>query len=144
MDNRALRGRADELLGELDRMRGGMATLQQKLQTITATAKSDDGFITAVVGPRGQLIRLDIDARVYRRPDSRQLAQSITKAIQAASADAMQQVTDACKPFMAESDVQAHLAFDLQGMTHKLDSELGLLTEDQDRRDADRPGGERR
>ncbi|MEU7870734.1 YbaB/EbfC family nucleoid-associated protein [Dactylosporangium sp. NPDC049140] len=130
MDNRALRARADELMGELERVRGGMGTLQQKLQAITATAKSDDGFITAVVGPRGQLIRLDIDARIYRRPDSRQLAQSITKTIQAASADAMKQVTDACKPFMAESDVQAHLAFDLQGMTHKLDSELGLLAVD--------------
>ncbi|WP_433083599.1 YbaB/EbfC family nucleoid-associated protein [Dactylosporangium sp. CA-052675] len=132
MDNRALRARADELAGELERMRSGMGTLQQKLQAITATAKSDDGFITAVVGPRGQLIRLDIDARVYRRPDSRQLAQSITKTIQAASADAMRQVTEACKPFMAESTVQAHLEFDLQGMTHKLDSELGLLAADMD------------
>ena len=130
MDNRALRARAEELLGEFERVRGGMGALQQKLQSITATAKSDDGFITAVVGPRGQLIRLDIDARVYRRPDSRQLAQSITKTIQAASADAMQQVANACKPLMAESDVQAHLAFDLQGMTHKLDSELGLLEAD--------------
>nr|BFE63219.1 hypothetical protein GCM10020063_077450 [Dactylosporangium thailandense] len=132
MDNRALRARADELAGELERMRSGMGTLQQKLQSITATAKSDDGFITAVVGPRGQLIRLDIDARVYRRPDSRQLAQSITKTIQAASADAMRQVTEACKPFMAESTVQSHLEFDLQGMTHKLDSELGLLAADMD------------
>ncbi|WP_432985975.1 YbaB/EbfC family nucleoid-associated protein [Dactylosporangium sp. CA-233914] len=134
MDNRALQARADELLGELDRLRGGMKTLQQQLQSITATAKSDDGFITAVVGPRGQLIRLDIDARVYRRPDSRQLASSIMKTIQAATQDAMQQVTEACKPYMPEADIQAHLSFDLEGMTHKLDSELGLLDVEKEKR----------
>ncbi|GAA2345597.1 YbaB/EbfC family nucleoid-associated protein [Dactylosporangium sp. NPDC051485] len=127
MDNRALRARADELLGDLDRLRGGMKTLQQQLRSITATAKSDDGFITAVVGPRGQLIRLDIDARIYRRPDSRQLATSITRTIQTAAADAMRQVQEACKPYMPEADIQAHLEFDLDGMRHKLDSELGLL-----------------
>jgi DNA-binding protein YbaB len=134
LDNRALRARADELLGDLDRLRGGMQTLQQKLHQITATAKSDDGFITAVVGPRGQLIRLDIDARIYRRPDSRQLATSITKTIQAATADAMQQVADACKPYMPEADIQAHLELDLDGMRHKLDSELGLLDLDKEKR----------
>ncbi|WP_433215096.1 YbaB/EbfC family nucleoid-associated protein [Dactylosporangium sp. CS-047395] len=134
MDNRALRARADELLGELERMRGGMGALQQRLQAITATATSDDGLITAVVGPRGQLVRLDIDPRVYRRPDSRQLAQSITSTIQAAAAEAMAQVSAACRPFLAESDVQAHLAFDLQGMTHRLDAELGLLAEDKEKR----------
>jgi DNA-binding protein YbaB len=132
LDNRALRARADELMGELDRLRGGMATLQHRLRTITATAKSDDGFITAVVGPRGQLIRLDIDARIYRRPDSRQLAQSITSTIQAATADAMKQVTEACKPFMTDADIHAHLEFDLEGMGHRMDSELGLLDLDKE------------
>ncbi|WP_432835353.1 YbaB/EbfC family nucleoid-associated protein [Dactylosporangium sp. CA-092794] len=134
MDNRALRARADELLGDLDRLRGGMQTLQQQLRSITATAKSDDGFITAIVGPRGQLIRLDIDPRIYRRPDSRQLATAITATIQAAAADAMRQVTEACKPYMPEADIQAHLEMDLDGMRHRLDSELGLLDVEKEKR----------
>jgi len=127
MDNRALQARADELMGELDRLRDGMQTMQAQLRTITATAKSDDGFVTAVVGPRGQLIKLDIDPRIYRRPDSRQLAASIMKTIQAATADAMAKVTEVCKPYMPEADIQAHLAMDIDGMRHKLDSELDLL-----------------
>jgi hypothetical protein len=89
-------------MGELDRLRGGMKTLQEKLRSITATAKSD----------------------------SRQLAQSITSTIQAATADAMKQVTEACKPYMPEAEIQAHLEFDLDGMQHRLDSELGLLEVD--------------
>jgi DNA-binding protein YbaB len=127
MDNRALRARADELMGELDRLRGGMQTMQEQLRSITATAKSDDGFITAVVGPRGQLVKLEIDPRIYRRPDSRQLATSIMKTIQAATADAMAKVAEVCKPYMPEADIQAHLQFDVDGMRHKLDSELDFL-----------------
>ncbi|GAA0726705.1 YbaB/EbfC family nucleoid-associated protein [Dactylosporangium roseum] len=126
MDNRALRARADELLGELDRIRLGMNDLGQQLRQITAIAKSDDGFITAVVGPRGQLIRLDIDPRVYRRPDSRQLAISITKTIQAATQDAMDKVAEACKPYLPDDQVQAHLQFDTEGMSRRLDAELDL------------------
>src|SRR5262245_52256862 len=100
MDNRALRARADELLGELDRLRLGMSDLGRQLRQITATAKSDDGFISATVGPRGQLIKLDIDPRIYRRPDSKQLAAAITKTIQSATSEAMAKVTEACKPYL--------------------------------------------
>jgi DNA-binding protein YbaB len=127
MDNRALRARADELMGELNRLRSGMGELQQKLRAITATAKSEDGYVTAVVGPRGQLVRLDLDPRIYRRPDSRQLAAAITDTIKRAAADAMAQVSAACKPFMPDEELQAHLQFDFEGMNRRLDSELDSL-----------------
>ena len=41
VDNRTLRARADELMGELERLRAGMGDLQKKLRQITATAKSE-------------------------------------------------------------------------------------------------------
>jgi DNA-binding protein YbaB len=126
-DNRVLKARAEELMGEFNRMRTGMGELQQKLRQITATAKSDDGYVTAVVGPRGQLVRLELDPRIYRRPDSKQLATTISDTIKRAAADAMAQVSEACKPFIPEEELQAHLQFDVDGMRRRLDSELEFL-----------------
>jgi DNA-binding protein YbaB len=114
-------------MGEFNRMRTGMGELQQKLRQITATAKSDDGYVTAVVGPRGQLVRLELDPRIYRRPDSKQLATTISDTIKRAAADAMAQVSEACKPFIPEEELQAHLQFDVDGMRRRLDSELEFL-----------------
>jgi DNA-binding protein YbaB len=114
-------------MGEFDRLRTGMGELQQKLRQITATAKSDDGYVKATVGPRGQLVRLELDPRIYRRPDSKQLAATITQTINRATADAMAQVSEACKPYLPEEELQAHLQFDVDGMRRRLDSELEFL-----------------
>lgn len=125
MDNASLRGRAEELLGELNRLRGGLSDLQGKLREVRATATSDDGLVTATVGPRGQLISVELDPRLYRRPDSKQLAATISKTVQAAQAKAQEQVRALCRPFIPDPDVQAHLDFDFAGMTRRLDHELG-------------------
>lgn len=127
MDNRALRARADELMGELNRLRTGMGDLQQRLRQITATTTSPDGLVKAVVGPRGDLIRLEIDPRIYRKPDSKQLATTITETIHQAAADAAAQVTEACKPYMGSDELQAHLNFDFDGVRRRLDSELDFI-----------------
>jgi DNA-binding protein YbaB len=124
VDNAALRARADELLGELNRLRTGMQDLQQKLRQVQASVTSDDGLVTATVGPRGQLVRLELDPRLYRRPDSKQLATTITETIQRAAAQAQAQVTAACRPYMPDAEVQAHLDLDFGGMMRRLDHEL--------------------
>lgn len=137
MDNAALRARADELLGELNRLRSGLSGLQARLRAVNASVTSDDGMVTATVGPRGQLVSLEIDPRIYRRPDSRLLAQTITQTVQAAAARAQEQVMAACRPYFPDAEVQAHLDFDFDGMMRRLDHELG----DPDARGA--PGGTR-
>lgn len=125
MDNASLRARADELLGELNRLRGGLSDLQSKLREVRATVTSDDGLVTVTVGPRGQVVSVELDPRLYRRPDSRLLAATITKTAQAAQAKAQEQVRALCRPFIPDADVQAHLDFDFAGMTRRLDDELG-------------------
>ncbi len=127
MDNRALRARADELMGELNRLRSGMGELQQKIRQITATARSEDGYVTVVVGPRGEILRLDLDPRIYRRPDSKQLAKTITETIQKAAADATAQLSEACRAFIPDEELRAHLQFDVEGMRRRLDSELDFM-----------------
>jgi len=124
VDNSALRARADELLGELNRLRSGMNDLQRKLREINATVTSQDGIVTATVGPRGQLVRLELDPKLYRQPDSKRLAATITETIQRAAAQVQDQVTAACRPYMPDAEVQAHLDLDFGGMMRRLDHEL--------------------
>jgi DNA-binding protein YbaB len=124
LDNAAMRNRADELLGELNRLRSGLQDLQQRLRAANATVTSEDGLVTATVGPRGQLVSLELDPRIYRRPDSKHLASTITQTVQKAAAKVQEQVMAACRPYMPDSEVQAHLDYDFGGMMRRLDHEL--------------------
>jgi len=76
---------------QLERAMGGLEATQRKMLHITATAWSDDRLIKAVVGPRGQLVDLEIDPRVYRKPNSKQLAATIVRTVRKAVEDAMRQ-----------------------------------------------------
>lgn len=80
----ALRG----VLDDLQRTMENVAETRQEMLEITGTAWSDDRLIKVVVGPRGQLIELEIDPRVYRTPNSKALAASILSTTRAAVEDA--------------------------------------------------------
>src|SRR3954468_2148129 len=79
--NSALRERFNEVYGQYERLRAGLDELQQRLAEYSATARSDDGHVTATVGPRGQLIKLELDPRVYRDHDAAGLARKITATV---------------------------------------------------------------
>jgi DNA-binding protein YbaB len=85
--NRALRARFDEIYGEYERLRSGLHDLQQRLAALRVTEKSSDGQVSATVGPRGQLVRLQLDARIAR-DDVDALATKITATVQAAARSA--------------------------------------------------------
>ncbi len=86
--NRALRARFDEVYGQYERLRSGLDELQERLARFQATATSDDGYVTATVGPRGQLVKLDLDRRIYRDNDPEGLAAKITRTVQKATESA--------------------------------------------------------
>lgn len=80
------------LYGAFDDMRkaiGGLEDTQRKILKITGVAWSEDRMIKAVVGPRGQLIDLEIDPRVYRKPNSKALSATILATVRLAVDDAM-------------------------------------------------------
>lgn len=79
-DSAALQG----LMAEFDKTLAGLPEAQERLMSLTGVAWSDDGLVKAVVGPRGQLIDLDIDPRVFRKPDAQALKASIMRATLAA------------------------------------------------------------
>lgn len=124
MDVHGLRARADELMAQFDRMRSGVGDLQQQLRAVSATVTSDDGLVTVTVGPRGQVTKVDIDPRVYRRPDAAQLSTTVTETIRAATAQAMTEVERICRPLVPDAQFQAHMDFDLEGIFRQLDTDL--------------------
>ncbi|MFC7548809.1 YbaB/EbfC family nucleoid-associated protein [Plantactinospora sp. GCM10030261] len=88
----------------LDELKGAMANMgetQRKMLEVTGTGWSPDRMIKAVVGPRGQLVELEIDPRVYRTPNSKALAASILSTVRAAVDDATEktkEIMDATLP----------------------------------------------
>jgi DNA-binding protein YbaB len=125
--NRLLKERAAELMGELERLRAGLDELRQKLLSISVTVTSDDGMVTATVGPRGQLQRLELDPRIYRRPDARALADTIVTTVQRAAAQAQARVEAAVKPYVPPEELRGHLNFDLTASMRRMEQELGGL-----------------
>jgi len=75
-------------VGDLRRTMTDMTQTQRELATVTGTAWSPDRLVKAVVGPRGQLVDLDIDPRVFRTPNSKALSAAILTTVRAAVEDA--------------------------------------------------------
>jgi DNA-binding protein YbaB len=72
------------VLDELNKALKEVPDTQRRLMSLTGVAWSGDGMVKAEVGPRGQLIDLEIDQRVFRRPDAHALKSSIMEAVAAA------------------------------------------------------------
>jgi DNA-binding protein YbaB len=119
-----MQARVDELMSDFERLRAGAGELQQKLQALSAEAKSPDGYVVAKVGPRGQLTSLELDPRIYRQPDSKVLAATITATIQRATDEVTNRIAELCEPYVPEAEVRSHLNFDLDSLFHRTDSEL--------------------
>jgi DNA-binding protein YbaB len=89
------------MVNELRRTMGSVSETHKTMARITAVAWSDDRLVKATVGPRGQLVDLEIDPRVYRNPNSKALAATILATVRKASDEAMaktQEVVQAAMP----------------------------------------------
>lgn len=108
-DIAGLRAVAEGLEGSFREMLEKGPQIQAEARRIQVTEVSDDGLISVTVGVRGDLIRLDIDPRIYRRPDTRALADSITETIHAASARAQEQMIEAFAPIIPREQIELHM-----------------------------------
>jgi DNA-binding protein YbaB len=80
------------MMDSLKKATSGISELQQRSRAITGEAWSDDGYVRALVGPRGQLLELELDPRVFRKPDSKALAALIVATQRNATHDALAKV----------------------------------------------------
>lgn len=80
---------------ERERMVRAVRSVQRELAAVEATAETDDGMVTATVGPRGELRALELDPRVYRTRDPDELAEDILRTVRSAEDDAAHAAYDA-------------------------------------------------
>ncbi len=84
----------EALRSTFERLTAQAPAIHAKARAVESTQTSRDGLICVTVGARGDLVRLDIDPRIYRRPDSRALADTIAETIQLATGKARERVVE--------------------------------------------------
>ena len=77
------------MMDDLQRARRNLGDTQRRIMQVKGEARSDDRLIKVVVGPRGQLVDLELDPRVFRNSDSKALAANILATVHAAVEDSM-------------------------------------------------------
>ena len=83
-----------QMLEQLQKVADDLPKTQERLQSLSGTAWSDAGMVKAVVGPRGQLVDLEIDPRVFRNPDAKELQAKILATTTAAARDVSEQAKE--------------------------------------------------
>jgi DNA-binding protein YbaB len=82
------------MVDDLQRARQNMGEAHRKMLAVRGEARSKDRLIRVVVGPRGQLVDLELDPRVFRNPDSKALAAAIMATVHDAIEDSQRQTRD--------------------------------------------------
>ena len=113
----ALREYAGQLQDRLHQMMEQGPRLAERARAVQATETSEDGLVSVTVGPRGDLLRLDLDPRIYRRPDSRRLADTITETVHRAARAAQDRVVEVLAPVVDEEQLRATLDGDTDALT---------------------------
>lgn len=80
-------------LAEYERIAEQVRAMCDGIDDVRATAYSDDELVTAVVGGRGELLELELDARVFRDQDATGLAATILATVREAAAEAEREAT---------------------------------------------------
>ncbi|NIJ14478.1 hypothetical protein FHU38_004879 [Saccharomonospora amisosensis] len=83
-----------DVLDQIQQMAESVPDTQRRMMELTGVAWSDDRMVKVVVGPRGQLVDLQIDPRVFRRPDASELQAKILATAHAAVADVTEQLKE--------------------------------------------------
>ncbi len=123
-DLAGMRAYAEELQNRFQELTTEGPKLQERARTIQVTEKSPDGLVSATVGSRGELIRLDLDPRIYRRPDSRELADTITDTIKAAGVKAQEEVLEVFEPLIPRDELQLHMDGNIEGVLERMTDQM--------------------
>lgn len=105
----SMRSLAETLRGQFEQIVEKGPALAREARELSITESSSDGLIQVTVDARGGLLALDLDPRIYRRPDARALADSIIETIRAATATAQERVLDIFEPVVGREEMRLHL-----------------------------------
>jgi hypothetical protein len=116
---------------DLKRAWSDLDDVQRRMLTVTGVAWSPDRTIKAVVGPRGHLLELEIDPRVYRKPNSKALSAAIVATVRVAVEDAIRQskaILDESLP--SDLRVARIGGMDLGRLMHSHDADVRIEADD--------------
>jgi DNA-binding protein YbaB len=127
----------DRINAELHTVMEGALAAQRKLLEIEGTAWSEDRLIKVVVGPRGQLVGLEIDPRVGNRLNTEALARTILATAREATEQAMARAREVLNGNDAQGmrDLPVPGGFDLTDLLTQTDTDLHRLIHGDDRED---------
>ncbi len=111
----------DETREMYEGLADGIREFRSRLAELRVTADSADGLVSATVGGRGELIGLTIDPRVYRAPDSRGLADTITGTVRHAAERARREAFELARPFLRVGAGYEETDVDFDPALHQLD-----------------------
>ncbi|KUL25029.1 YbaB/EbfC family nucleoid-associated protein [Actinoplanes awajinensis] len=117
------------MVSDLRKATSELPEIQRRMLSVTGTASSPDGLITAVVGPRGHLMELGIDPRALRRPDSKALSATILQTVRAAIEDAGRQSTEVLDDVLP-GDLRALAGTDVRTFVGSHDADVRGRAED--------------
>ncbi|GDY31355.1 YbaB/EbfC family nucleoid-associated protein [Gandjariella thermophila] len=104
------RAQVEELLADYRRSREQLASVHRTLASISESVTSDDGLVTATVGPQGTLTGLTIADAAYQRHRPAELAGLVVRTANAAAARAAERAHRALADVLpAETDPEALL-----------------------------------
>lgn len=97
---------------------------QAQAAEVRAEASSDDDLVTAVANGSGELVELRLDSRIYRTPDSAQLAADITAVVHRAADLARQEAFSILSAFLSPGASPETADLRADPMLHELDRQL--------------------
>ncbi|WP_049570675.1 YbaB/EbfC family nucleoid-associated protein [Nonomuraea sp. SBT364] len=116
---------ADELRTMFMRLQDEGMELHTQAKELRVTEKSPDGLVRVTVGSKGELVGLDLDPRVYRRPDARHLADTILETTRRAEARLRERIVEIFAPVVPPEQMKAHLDGDIDAIFQVFAGETG-------------------
>lgn len=104
-----MRSLTESLRGQFETLVTEGPRLAREARDVSVTETSRDGLVKVTVDPRGAVLALDLDPRIYRRPDARALAESILETIRRAGETAQEQVMDIFEPVVSREAMRLQL-----------------------------------
>ncbi|WP_208378997.1 YbaB/EbfC family nucleoid-associated protein [Cumulibacter soli] len=105
----SMRSFAESLRGQFETLVSEGPRLAREAREVSVTERSSDGLVKVTVDPRGAILALDLDPRIYRRPDARALGESILDTIRRASEAAQERVLDIFEPVVPRDQMRVQL-----------------------------------
>jgi DNA-binding protein YbaB len=98
------------LLDDVDKLKERVATMREQTAAIEGRARTPEDDIRVVVGPQGDLRKLEIEPRAYRKLGPTELSEEILALCKKAQRDAAEKIKELMSSTMGRDfDVEAHL-----------------------------------